>query len=34
MTAKSVLPLLLLAGLFSSAAVAHGHHHDKPQTEA
>lgn len=34
MTAKSVLPLLLLAGLFSGAAVAHGHHHDKPQTEA
>ena len=34
MTAKSVLPLLLLAGLFSGAAAAHGHHHDKPQTEA
>lgn len=34
MTAKSVLPLLLLAGLFSGTAAAHGHHHDKPQTEA
>ncbi|HHR6078435.1 TPA: metal-binding protein ZinT [Providencia alcalifaciens] len=31
---KNILSLLVLASLFSHTAMAHGHHHDKPQTEA
>lgn len=31
---KNILSLLVLAGLFSHTAMAHEHHHDKPQTEA
>ncbi|WP_195848740.1 metal-binding protein ZinT [Providencia alcalifaciens] len=31
---KNMLPLVLLTSLFSGVVMAHGHHHDKPQTEA
>ncbi|MEX9947690.1 metal-binding protein ZinT [Providencia alcalifaciens] len=34
MMTKNILSLLVLASLFSHTAMAHGHHHDKPQTEA
>lgn len=34
MMVKNILSLLVLAGLFSHTAMAHEHHHDKPQTEA
>ncbi|BBG59556.1 Cadmium-induced protein ZinT [Providencia rustigianii] len=34
MTTKNILRLLLLTSLFSGTAIAHGHHHDKQQTEA
>ncbi|CAG9427137.1 TPA: metal-binding protein ZinT [Providencia alcalifaciens] len=34
MMTKNMLPLVLLTSLFSGVVMAHGHHHDKPQTEA
>lgn len=33
MMTKNMLPLVLLTSLFSGVVMAHGHHHDKPQTE-
>ncbi|ATG16702.1 metal-binding protein ZinT [Providencia alcalifaciens] len=34
MMTKNMLPLVLLTSLFSGVVMAHGHHNDKPQTEA
>lgn len=34
MITKSIISALLMGGLLSSTAMAHGHHHDKPQTQA
>lgn len=34
MMVKNILSLLVLTSLFSYTAMAHEHHHDKPQTEA
>lgn len=34
MITKTIISALLTAGLFSSTAMAHGHHHDKTQTPA
>ncbi|WP_413483154.1 metal-binding protein ZinT [Morganella psychrotolerans] len=34
MITKTIISALLTAGLLSGTAMAHGHHHDKPQTPA